>query len=242
MEKKKASITIVGTDPLIVRDVEMVKGSTVTDLKKAARIPTQYTIVRKATNENLREGQDLFSILDNNELLRASPPATVGRGVREILSQIFFPEPKAEMTGVYVPDMYLLQQEAIVQRNSVENDMDGMQFDGPTVTAIPSEFLGVEEELIDKGWVRSDNALYGTVVDIQGIEHPVRIVKLFGNEYRLFIRNPPIYVLHGGHGSCFNSAGDGWYWLHFRTGSNYPLGMVEGLQILMNPNGGRAYA
>ena len=201
------------------------KGSDRKDLLTAAGLPESTTLIRKATGEQLRNGLDLYELLQENELVIATPVSDVA-SLRDVFASrlSFIIKPKVKILGTRKIESRA-STPIIVKPVSAPRPIRS----GPAIKVIPTELRGSDAELESMGFRREGDAFHGHVADKPGAKYPLKIEKNYAG-YMLYVHNPPLYVLQGSHGLCFRAIGQGWYWVHFNGETGYAPGMVRSLQ------------
>ena len=227
-ETKTITLTLVGTGNPQTEDVNIVKGTTVEDLKRASanlKKKTEYDFVRKATGEALNKGVDIFGILEDHEKVNASPNAEMG-GMRELFSRLFssFSDRNGPSIPIAYPSYDYPSHEPAVPIVYPSHDFPS-SYEPPAPIALPIEQLGLDAQLEEHGWNACSYGYEGHIPG-NGNYYPAKLTKSWYG-YRLFIFSPPICVFHGRHQHCFISQGGGWYFVHFITGENAPLSMIR---------------
>ena len=225
MKRKKITITVSGTGEPRQIDVELVKGSDRRDLLRGANLPETTTLIRKTTGEQLRDGQDLYEQLQENELVIATPVSDVASLRDAIASRLsLFFQPKVKIVGIRK-----LENAVIAPITVRPAPAPRPSRPRTTIMVLPPELLGQDAELESMGFRRDKDGIVGSVSDIAGARHPVKLEKNFLG-YRLYVQSPPSDVLYGPHSLCFRPVGRGWYWVHFNGCSDYAPGLVRSLK------------
>ena len=227
MEEKKVSLIISGTGKPKQLEIGLVNGSGPSDMLKSAGLPAGTTLIRKSTGEQLRNGQNLYQMLNENELILANPKSDVA-SILAKLASIFSSQPKARVLGEYSPNA---SPDNASERHC--HNLSGEYYQStilvqPKITAVPPELIGQEAELDSMGFTKQGDKFYGHIVSREGT-YAVRIEKEYAG-YKLYIQNPPMYILQGPHSLCYHAAGQGWYWIHFNGNIAYAPGLVRTLQ------------
>lgn len=116
MEKKTITLVVVGTGKPTTKDVGIVKGTTLDDVKRTMKLDKKksFTFVRKATGEQLNSGVDLFEILDDHEKVEVSAKAELGkRELSSLLISFFRRKRESNGTPVATPIEHLSLEEQL---------------------------------------------------------------------------------------------------------------------------------
>jgi len=100
----------------------------------------------------------------------------------------------------------------------------------PSIPITPVELLGIDAELNDIGWRKQGKNYVGWFQANGGMVEG-KLDKQYNGDFKPYVRSPPLKVLKGKHGACFNPAGNNWYFVHFKSGNlKDPIPVLQRIQ------------
>lgn len=200
MQKKNISLVVAGSGE--IRDLQIAPGVTVGEALKEAGLQG-YQLSRRATDEPLDSGVNLYDLVDNNEKLYATPEdVSVGSSTA--------PPPGAKLLRTYFDIGAIdLQTRRVVLRRI-------RRFEVQKNVMV----VGKEQEppyWKQNAWQKIGDTYTGYYKTSYGSWEGLIKVE-FTNSYSFFIFDPPGRLKFSKHWQCFTHQGDRKYHIHFSEG------------------------